>query len=153
MSREAPVGNLTQRTRCCQTRTPAAKELHVTTADARRVLVVEDDPVIAMVIEDILRDMGHEVAINLTLAQALLEIETREVDAVLLDMHLRGESARPMVLALIERKLPFAVLSGSDQSALQQQFPQIRLLPKPFGKAQLEQVVRELMNSAIGPSG
>ncbi len=125
----------------------------MTTADAKRVLVVEDDPVIAMVIEDVLRDMGHEVFINLTLAHALLEIETHEVDAVLLDMHLRGESGRPMVLALVERKLPFAVLSGSDQSALQQEFPRIRLLPKPFGKAQLEQVVRELLDSAISPSG
>ena len=117
----------------------------MTTADAKRLLVVEDDPVIAMVIEDILRDMGHEVFINLTLAHALLELETHEVDAVLLDMHLRGESARPMVLALVERKLPFAVLSGSDQSALQREFPQIRLLPKPFGKAQLERAVRELL--------
>ncbi len=124
----------------------------MTPADAKRVLVVEDDPVIAMVIEDVVRDMGHEVFINLTLAHALLEIETHEVDAVLLDMHLRGDSARPMVLALVERKLPFAVLSGSDQSALQQEFPRIRLLPKPFGKAQLEQVVRELLKPALSAS-
>lgn len=125
----------------------------MTSAEAKRLLVVEDDPVIAMLMEDILRDMGHEVFVNLTLAHALLEIDLNEVDAVLLDMHLRGESARPMVLALIERKLPFLVLSGSDQSALQQEFPQVRLLPKPFGKAELEQSVRELLNSAISPSG
>ena len=121
----------------------------MTSADAKRLLVVEDDPVIAMVIEDVLRDMGYEVFVNLTLAHALLELETHEIDAVLLDMHLRGESARPMVLALIERKLPFAVLSGSDQSALQREFPQIRLLSKPFGKAQLEQAVRELLKPAL----
>ena len=125
----------------------------MTSADAKRVLVVEDDPVIAMVIEDVLRDMGYEVFVNLTLAHALLELETHAVDAVLLDMHLRGENARPLVLALIQRKLPFAVLSGSDQSALQQEFPQVRLLPKPFGKAQLEQTVRALLDSAISRSG
>ncbi len=124
----------------------------MTSAEAKRLLVVEDDPVIAMLMEDILRDLGHEVFVNLTLAHALLEIDTHEVDAVLLDMHLRGESARPMVLALIERKLPFAVLSGSDQSALQQEFPQVRLLPKPFGKAQLERTVRELLNPALSAS-
>ena len=124
----------------------------MTTADAKRVLVVEDDPVIAMVIEDVLRDMGLKVLIILTLAHALLEIETHQVDAVLLDMRLRGESARPMVLALVERKLPFAVLSGSDQSGLQQEFPQIRLLPKPFGKAQLQQAVRELLKPALRAS-
>ncbi len=124
----------------------------MTSADAKRLLVVEDDPVIAMLMEDILRDLGHEVFVNLTLTHALLEIDTHEVDAVLLDMHLGGESARPMVLALIERKLPFAVLSGSDQSALQREFPQIRLLPKPFGKAQLERTVRELLNPALSAS-
>ena len=124
----------------------------MTSADAKRLLVVEDDPVIAMLMEDILRDLGHEVFVNFTLTHALLEIDTHEVDAVLLDMHLGGESARPMVLALIERKLPFAVLSGSDQSALQREFPQIRLLPKPFGKAQLERTVRELLNPALSAS-
>ena len=124
----------------------------MTTADAKRLLVVEDDPVIAMVVEDILRDMGHEVLVNLTLAHALLEIDLNEVDAVLLDMHLRGENARPMVLALIERKLPFLILSGSDQSALKQEFPQIHLLSKPFGRAELEQVVRELLDPARSAS-
>ena len=125
----------------------------MTSAEAKRLLVVEDDPVIAMLMEDILRDLGPEVFVNLTLTHALLEIDAHEVDAVLLDMHLRGESAHPMVLALIERKLPFLVLSGSDQSALQQEFPQVRLLPKPFGKVQLEQSVRELLNCAGSPSG
>lgn len=112
---------------------------------ARRVLVVEDDPIVAMLVEDIVRDMGHEVSINLTLEHAMFEIEEGEIDAVLLDMRLRGEDARPILLDLLARKIPFMVLSGSDQSALKSEFPGIRFLAKPFGKADLETAVRDLL--------
>lgn len=118
----------------------------MSSAKAKRVLIVEDDPVVAVVMEDILREMGHEVFINLTLAHALFELDDDEVDAVLLDMQLRGEDARPLVLQLLARNIPFLVLSGADQSALTREFPQVGLLPKPFGKAALEEAVRELLN-------
>jgi len=112
---------------------------------ARRVLVVEDDPIVAMLVEDIVRDMGHEVSINLTLEHAQFEIEDGQVDAVLLDMQLRGEDARPILLDLLARNIPFMVLSGSDQSALKGEFPGIRVLAKPFGKTDLEAAVRNLL--------
>lgn len=113
---------------------------------SKRVLIVEDDPVVAMVVEDIVRDMGHEVLINLTLEHALVELEAGRIDLALLDMHLRGESARPVLLQLLERGTPFMVLSGADQSALKQEFPQIRVMAKPFGKTDLEDAVRQLLN-------
>ncbi|MEO8998180.1 MAG: response regulator [Rhodanobacter sp.] len=119
----------------------------MSTVTARRVLVVEDDPVVAMLVEDIVRDMGHEVFINITLEHAMLELDEGEVDAVLLDMQLRGEDARPLVLQLMDRKIPFLVLSGSDQSALKREFPQVRIVAKPFNKATLENAVRELLGS------
>lgn len=112
---------------------------------AKRILVVEDDPIVAMLVEDILRDMGHEVSVNLSLEHASVELEVGEIDAVLLDMQLRGENARPVVLDLLERKIPFMVLSGADQSALKAEFPAIRFLAKPFGKADLEAAVRDLL--------
>ena len=117
----------------------------MTSAVSRRVLVVEDDPVVAMLVEDIVRDMGHDVLINLTLEHAMFEIEEGEIDAVLLDMQLRGEDARPILLHLLERKMPFLVLSGSDQSALKGEFPGLRFLAKPFGKSELEAAVSALL--------
>ena len=112
---------------------------------ARRVLVVEDDPIVAMLVEDIVRDMGHDVLINLTLEHAMFEIEDGQIDAVLLDMHLRGEDARPILLDLLARVTPFMVLSGSDQSGLRGEFPGIRFLAKPFGRNDLEAAVRDLL--------
>jgi DNA-binding response OmpR family regulator len=111
-------------------------------------MIVEDDPVVAMLVEDIVRDMGHEVLINLTAEQAMFEIEAGEIDAVLLDMHLRGEDGRPVLLELMAHKIPFLVLSGSDQSALKSEFPQLRIVAKPFSKVALENAVRELLDKS-----
>lgn len=120
-------------------------------AISKRVLIVEDDPVVAMLVEDIVRDMGHEVLVNLTLDHALVELEAGRIDVALLDMRLRGESARPVLLEMLAREIPFLVLSGADQSALKQEFPQIRIMAKPFGKVELEEAVRQLLDTADDP--
>lgn len=110
-----------------------------------RVLVIEDDPVVAMVLEDVLQKLGLEVIVDLSLVNALTEIDAGEFDAVLLDMELRGESARPVLLALMARKVPFVVISGRDQSALVAEFPQLRVLMKPVSSAELQRTVQSLL--------
>jgi len=111
----------------------------------RRVLIVEDDPVVAMVVEDTLQGMGLETLVNLSLLDALTELEASDIDAALIDMGLRGESARPIVLALIAREIPFVVMSGMDQPKLTAEFPQIRIVLKPLSVQSLEQIVLELL--------
>ena len=111
----------------------------------RRVLIVEDDPVVAMVVEDTLQGMGLETLVNLSLLDALTELEASDIDAALIDMGLRGESARPIVLALIAREIPFVVMSGTDQPKLTAEFPQIRIVLKPLSVQSLEQIVLELL--------
>lgn len=106
---------------------------------------MEDDPLVAMIVEEILGDMGLDVLVVLSLENALLEIDASEIDAVVLDMHLRGESGHPMVLALLAHAVPFVVISGGDQSELMLEFPQIQVLAKPFGREQLEASVRSLL--------
>lgn len=112
----------------------------------RRVLVVEDDPVVAMVVEDTLRDMGLDALVNLNLVDALAELDASEFDAALIDMGLRGDNGRPVVLELIERGIPLTVMSGSDQSALKAEFPQIRTILKPLNMKALKQLVLEMLD-------
>jgi len=120
----------------------------------RRVLVVEDDPVVAMVVEDTLRDMGLDVLIDLTLVDALSEVETCAFDAALVDAGLRGEDGRPIMCALRGRGVPFAVMSGGDLSSLAAEFPQVCMLSKPLDLQSLTNVVRELLDTpAIAPDG
>ncbi len=116
----------------------------------KRVLVVEDDPIVAMVVEDTLRDMGLEVLVDLSLVDALSEIETSEFDAALIDVGLRGESAYPVMVALQERRVPFAVMSGGDLTTLAAEFPRVRMMSKPLDMKSLQNVMRDLL--AVPPA-
>ena len=111
----------------------------------RRVLIVEDDPVVAMVVEDTLRGMGLETLVNLSLHDALNELETSDIDAAFIDMGLRGESAHPIVLDLVSQGVPIVVMSGKDQPELRAEFPQVRIVLKPLSVQALEQITLELL--------
>ncbi|MBB6186083.1 response regulator [Rhodanobacter sp. MP7CTX1] len=112
----------------------------------RRVLIVEDDPVVAMVVEDTLRGMGLETLVNLSLFDALNELETSDIDAAFIDMGLRGESAHPVVLDLVTRGIPVVVMSGKDQPELRAEFPQIRIVLKPLSVQALQEITLELLD-------
>jgi len=100
---------------------------------------------VAMLVEDVLRGMRIDGLVNLNLQNALAELDVSEFDVALVDMELRRESARPLVLALIARDIPFLVMSGADQSALVAEFPQILAISKPFDVKALESAVSELL--------
>ncbi len=114
----------------------------------KKVLVVEDDSLVAMVMEDVLRRMGLDVLINHSLTAALDELELGDFDVALIDMGLRGESARPLVQKLTATATPFAVISGADQSALKAEFPSVLVAMKPLGVKALEDVVHKLLGHA-----
>jgi DNA-binding NtrC family response regulator len=122
------------------------------TESSRRVLVVEDDPVVAMVMEDTLQAMGLEVLVDLNLVDALNEVEASPFDAALIDVGLRGENAWPIMVALQKRKIPFVVMSGGDLTALAEEFPQVRMINKPVPVEMLRQIVRDLLALPPGPS-
>lgn len=111
----------------------------------KRVLLVEDDPLIAMVMEDVLLRMGLQVLVNHTLANALNELELANFDAAIVDMGLRGESAHPLVQRLTARGTPFAVVTGADPAALKADFPGVLVATKPLGIQALERMVNELL--------
>jgi DNA-binding response OmpR family regulator len=108
-------------------------------------LIVDDDPMVAMLVEDILRGMRIDALVNLNLQNALAELDVSEFDIALVDMELRRETARPLVLALIARGIPFLVMSGTDQSELLAEFPQVRAISKPFDVKALESAVSALL--------
>jgi len=113
-------------------------------------LIVDDEPMVAMLVEDILRGMRIDSLVNLNLQHALAELDVSEFDIALVDMELRRETARPLVLALIARDIPFLVMSGTDQSELLAEFPQIRAISKPFDVKALESAVSELLRGCTG---
>jgi CheY-like chemotaxis protein len=108
-----------------------------------RILVVEDEGLVAMLIEDMLEDLGCEVACSASsVAQALKWIEDDgEADAALLDVNLGGEAVWPVADALAARGVRFAFTTGYGQ-VNEPRFQGAPLLGKPIKNERLKDVLR-----------
>jgi CheY-like chemotaxis protein len=108
-----------------------------------RILVVEDEGLVAMMLEDLLEDLGCEVPYSAgSVAQALEWIEAGgEADAALLDVNLGGEAVFPVAEALTRRGVPFAFTTGYGE-AHDPRFKTAVLLGKPLRMERLEEVLR-----------
>ena len=84
-----------------------------------RILIVEDEPLIAMMLEDFLEALGKELVGTCdTVQAALATIADEHPDAVILDVNLSGgEKAWPVADALAARGIPFILSSGGDEVA------------------------------------
>ena len=102
-----------------------------------RILLVEDEPLIALELEELLIEAGFKVAIAGQLEKALALIEHAAFDAAIIDANLAGVSANPLASALTGRGLPFIVLSGYSSEQLQGKFIGALFMQKPFQPAQL----------------
>jgi CheY-like chemotaxis protein len=111
----------------------------------RRILVVEDEMLIGMLLEDMLTDLGHEVAaIVPRLKDAMAAVERETYDLAVLDVHLRGESAFPVAEALIAKGIPFVFATGYGERGLPESYRGRPVLQKPFAKDDLERVLNTL---------
>jgi CheY-like chemotaxis protein len=112
----------------------------------KRVLVVEDEYLISMLIEDTLLD--HRCLVVgpfATLSEALVAAETENVDIALLDVNLRGEKVYPVAELLTQRGIPFVLLSGYGNGAIPSDRPDWVSCCKPFTAHDLaEAMVRRI---------
>ena len=84
-----------------------------------RILVVEDESLIRMLLEDMLTDLGHEVAASAASVEAAKELaSTAAFDVAILDVNLEGQEVFPVAEILASRNLPFVFASGYGHSAL-----------------------------------
>jgi CheY-like chemotaxis protein len=120
--------------------TPASGKGEMTAQDTkRRILLIEDEMLIAMLLEDMLVDLGHQVVGSITRVNEALAAVTREdFDLVILDLHLNGQSAYPVADALIDRGMPFAFATGYGESGLPEKYRGRPILQKPFAREDLE---------------
>jgi CheY-like chemotaxis protein len=110
----------------------------------KRILVVEDELLVAMMIEDILLEQNCSVIgpfSNLT--DALAAAQTASFDAAVLDVNLHGQKSYPVGEILAARKIPFFLLSGYGEAALPEDHPEWRTCNKPFTAAELIQALAE----------
>jgi PAS domain S-box-containing protein len=116
------------------------------TLRGKRVLIIEDEPLLSMDMEASLVEAGCEVRGPLgTLAKAKQVIAGMDYDAALLDANLAGESVEELAVALTQRNIPFAFVTGYGREALPEGFREAIMLAKPFGREQLRSVVQSLL--------
>ena len=118
-----------------------------------RILVVEDDMLIALVIEQTLQDLGCVVIGPVGKLDAAMRIADNEaLDAAILDVNIRGGHVFPVADRLCARGIPFALASGYGDWALPEAFQNQPRLTKPFTDKDLEAQVR-LLCSGAGAAG
>lgn len=110
----------------------------------RRVLVVEDEMLIVMMIEDMLSDLGCESVITAaSVDSALGTLEAHAFDVAMLDSNLNGKSSDPIAEALVIRGVPFFFATGQKSGGLTSRgYPERPVLQKPFNLEQLEETFR-----------
>ena len=112
----------------------------------RRVLVVEDEMIVAWLLEDMLADLGCAVVgpaarVN----QALAMIDAEAIDAAVLDVNLNGQKSYPVADALAARGVPFVFSTGYDKESLPNGYQSLPVLQKPFNRSELGDTLAKLL--------
>src|SRR3954469_20646576 len=116
-----------------------------------RVLVVEDEALIAMLVEDMIHDGGGEmVGPAAKLSDAVDLARSAKADVALLDLNLGGALAYPVADVLRQRGVPIVFTSGYGSAALIQRFQDCPILDKPFDQRSLEQAIGTALRSGAG---
>ncbi|QGZ29066.1 response regulator [Stutzerimonas stutzeri] len=114
----------------------------MTPFDGVRVLVVEDEGAVAMMIEDMLQEFGCEVVASVArLATALELARTVNVDLVMLDVNLAGQRVFPVADILHARNVPFIFSTGYGASGIPERFGEYHTLHKPFSECDLRKKI------------
>jgi two-component sensor histidine kinase len=127
-------------------RADAAEEAAVVDATpagqpARRVMVVEDEALVALVLSDQLTDIGLSVAGPYSsVAEAKAAVVAQEFDAAILDINLRGELVYPVAELLSSRGIPFVFVTGYGRDSIDRQFAHVPVFEKPIERELLEEM-------------
>lgn len=119
-------------------------------SEARRVLIVEDEPLLAMNIEDMLTELGHLVTGTATrIDKALSLAEAGEFNLAVLDINLAGSNTFQVAAVLRKRGIPFIFTSGYGADGLVDGYRGAHLLTKPFGPRELEHMIAKLLSADV----
>ena len=102
-------------------------------SEGRSILIVEDEPLIAMMLEDFLDSLGHKVRGTCDNVQcALDEVEKGGFDLAILDVNLKGESVWPVASRLREKNVPFVIATGGHVDPPPAEFANVPVIEKPY---------------------
>lgn len=111
-----------------------------------RVLLVEDENLIALLLEDMLADLGHTVIGPVARLNKALEIAQREAfDVAILDVNINGGDTYPIAEAIAARDIPFVFSTGYGKNSLGAPYRDRPILQKPFRQVDLQKLLAEVL--------
>jgi CheY-like chemotaxis protein len=119
---------------------------------APRVLVLEDEPLIAMMMRGWLTELGCEaVGPAHTVPDALALIDDGPLDGAILDVSIGDRDCSPVADALRQRRIPFALATGRAPDALSAAYADVPSLAKPYDFAAVRGVLARLLGNDAQP--
>lgn len=124
------------------------QETHLQLA-APRVLVVEDEMTVAMLIEDMVMELEYEIAgVVPRLEDAMALLDSNTFDIAMLDVHLNGKTVFPFAAELEARDIPFLFATAYGPRGIPAEFQGHLVLQKPFGPVELRRALTRLAGHA-----
>jgi DNA-binding response OmpR family regulator len=116
----------------------------------RLVLLVEDEPFIALDVEDHLRKLGARVITAGYFDAALYMSEHPDLSGAIVDLRLGADSALPICRRLARRNLPFVVHTGYPADAVLREWPSVPVIQKPAAPGDISEALsRSLLRSSL----
>jgi PAS domain S-box-containing protein len=117
-----------------------------TDSDDKRVLLVEDEPLVSMMLADMLSAFGHKVDGPYSrFSDAILAAKRNNLQAGILDVNLGGEKTYAVADILRDRKIPFAFVTGYGPDSIVSAFAHAPVLQKPIEAAKLHALLQQIV--------
>ena len=112
---------------------------------AKRVLIVEDEALLALHLEDLLTDLGHQVVGHAMRVDVAMELaRAGDIDFAILDINVAGTKSFPVADILCERSVPFTFATGYGAEGLMDGYRDFPVLRKPYTQKDLERTIAQV---------
>jgi CheY-like chemotaxis protein len=120
-----------------------------------RILLVEDDGLLSLLVEDALDDLGCSVVGPFTRLGPALELVRaggQPIDMAVLDIDVAGEPSFGLAELLLDRSVPVILATGYDDAGLEGRWRVLPILRKPFSDLELKRVLEQVGGARAGRS-
>jgi DNA-binding response OmpR family regulator len=115
------------------------------------ILIIEDEPVIGLVLEDKLRDRGARTLLAHAYEVAQQAIDTEAADAAILDINLHGQQSYPLARMLKQQGVPFIFLTGYGDALHPADLAEVITITKPYDVPELEDALSAILQGRNRP--
>jgi len=114
-------------------------------AASRCILIAEDEMLVALMLEDMLTDMGFRTVMAARVGKAARIAATTDVDCAILDINLDGEPSYPVAEELRRRGVPIVFSTGYGVASLRAEYRDCPILSKPYSEQELERILTQVL--------